>query len=71
MLEVPSILKNTEYGTNFILGGDFNTVLKQDEKRGVLREIHQEDFEDLIMQLNLFDVKPSKFNTLGIIRGQD
>ena len=56
-------LKHTDYGTNCILGGDFNTVLKQDEKRegAVVREIHQEDFEDLLMQLNLFDVKPSKF----------
>ena len=56
-------LKHTEYGTNCILGGDFNTVLKQDKKiRGaVVREIHQKDLKDLLMQSNLFDVKSSKF----------
>ena len=56
-------LKHTEYGTNCILGGDFNTVLKQDKKRRgtMVREIHQKDLEDLLMQSNLFDVKLSKF----------
>ena len=56
-------LKNSKYGCNCILGGDLNTTMGENEKRGVftIRDSSQENMEDLIINLNLFNVKPPKF----------
>lgn len=56
-------LKDTEFVHNSIIRGDFNTTMGNHEKRGgsIIRDAQQEHMEDLILTLNLFDVKPQKF----------
>jgi len=47
---------------NCIIAGDFNTTLHQGEKKGgsIVRDPFREHLEDLILELDLFDVHPSK-----------
>lgn len=56
-------LRNSEFGHNSIIGRDFNTILNQKEKRGrsTIHDTFQEDMEDLILALNLLDIKPVRF----------
>jgi exonuclease III len=59
-----SLMKIKELGAqdNCIIAGDFNTTLHQGEKKGgtTVRDQFREHMEDLISELDLFDVQPSK-----------
>ena len=59
-----SLLKIKEFGAqnNCIIAGYFNTTLHQGKKKGVtiVKDPFKEHMEDLISELNLFDVQPSK-----------
>jgi exonuclease III len=60
--ETMSKLKDIDAQENCIIAGDFNTTLHQGEKKGgsIVRDQFRENMEDLITDLDLFDVKPSK-----------
>jgi exonuclease III len=59
-----SLMKIKELGAqnNCIIAGDFNTTLHQGGKKGgtIVRDPFREHMEDLISELDLFDVHPSK-----------
>jgi len=56
-------LKVIEFGYNCIIGGDFNTIMGNHEKRvgSIIHDTQKEYMEELILALNLYDVKPKKF----------
>ena len=55
-------IKETGIHNNFIIVGDFNTTLNQGGKKGgsIVRDLFGEHMEDLISELDPFDVQPSK-----------
>jgi hypothetical protein len=59
-----SLMKIKEVGlhNNCIIAGDFNTTLHQEGKKGdsIVRDSFKECMEDLILELDLFDVQPNK-----------
>jgi hypothetical protein len=60
--ETMSKLKDIDAQENCIITREFNTTLHQGEKKGgsIVRDQFRESMEDLITDLDLFDVKPSK-----------
>lgn len=54
--------KDISFRTNYIIVGDFNTMIHQNEKRGgsLVRDPHQEATEDLVNSLNWINIKPLK-----------
>jgi exonuclease III len=53
-------LRGLEYIKNSIVGGDFNVVLSNKEKRGgsIIKDPFKESMEDLIADWELVDIKP-------------
>jgi len=55
-------LKELDAQENCIIAGDLNTTLHQGEKKGAssVRDQFREHMEDLISELDIFDVQPSR-----------
>jgi hypothetical protein len=55
-------IKEDGFRKNCIIVGNFNTTLHQNEKKGgsTIRDPFRECMEDLVFELDLFDVHPRK-----------
>jgi hypothetical protein len=56
------VIKEAGFQQNCIIARNFNTTLHQNEKKGgsIVRDPFREHMEDMVFELDLFDVHPSK-----------